>query len=1811
MADSTSQSPTVALVILSLLLMSFLVSLGMLLSIHLKRLLVIAGVAHLVTTNSQRARPPLLPSLSSQVPASSRVAASSTETFPVRRGSHLFKTDQAQASENGQELRVITALCLADQIVVLAAGSLIVWLSSSASRRNLATADMSWFPRMPFDHSLTAALLTLAVSVRPMLVAFISLGTALKVAFNVNVEAISTLRTVNWIQLIGLACLFTLPLPATMALISCSSRPRAASIILAVLLCLFSMVSVSTLVSLLCLVWAFRRLVAAEKLAAELNGVSLKLSRPGEELVAPTESLYALKVPGSVTSAASRPPDHVLDDTQHSSHLVDATTSALPSSMDPYQTANSLSQQAASFSQSVPRHRKNVSSVADQDFTGKKQSGWKEEAQSDASFFEADRAELDTMPVGMAITSDRPVGGEAQSQRSQSAQSQHGALPHGLDPHTPRDSATARMSPRSPMPVQSSELVDWPMDTRGGAFGVISALGAGRAFLSARRRMTDNATDISSWQGRHHHEELLRLELSSHEKSIAATIHIIALIVSSCCHTGLILPFLLRASSDTSHGDNVAALLLLAGLIVQAPIMSLQLGLTRSSQSTLQHEGLQVNRPTSRAFSQAPAEEHSLSDHHNHAPGHVSFSPKPLLLDPSRPGTPASTKTHFSVKSVPYAREHWTAGKVVRDAVLAPRSAVRRGFSLAFEVRPRLDILSQMEDLPPRSASAPDLLQPTEGVRSSSSSTAAELSQDWVFTSNTTEAGFAYPYTMDSDLSSPGRARHVEDYSSASAPLTPHLPGAWRTPWSRHRASQSGDPAHTRDFQLDGLSALILPQIAPGISLGSDIAISVNSLHQELQYAQEFSDYTRRLGSEGATTPESGWRSFREDRDRVLRQQSATFAIPLNLPDAVEGAERDSVLSLRHRSSNQSPTSTPSGPQPSVSQSQSANDSTPTSGTFQFYASNLMAGSPHGHRRSARESFLDQIVGLISSADASPDGKVAGSAVGDREVRPLSMFSSAAVGDHYENNIVAKTAEQEPKPDESLPSPFLKTMTIGGFKGSQKTPTGSLIMSMAAAGLATSGLASPSLTDTRRSLGSSLGLPDQSDASRPRSLVDGQKPSPTSSRVVSQSASKHDSRPVSGYRRSLGSELGLAESPDADESVGVGRGQGSSKRITAETDATDSSLSTEFVVSPDGTLEINSTPSSSSVRQPGQVQDSSPSIRAIVSSSTPWDEDQAEDEVVEQLTSSVSPEQTLDLRQMNAFDLHLYKWPKDEVMPTLYEVSEEATSSSEQSHVIRSVGQLIRCSPAQAGSSRQVEVSGDTDRDSASEIQEIIRFASPDDTLHPRSPASSTRSFGWAEIIHQERFATLAKLLALASTSPQRSGTGRQSTARMTAIIIAHGTPQRRSGVENGLATSPLNWSRRSPVEEPQTPARNGSDVGESFGLEVVSLLDSAQRRSAERIRNTPHAPKRASTAQSRSRRSVSALMGIVRRIPSGNREQRKFSIEESEGTSSPDVLPDVSSSVPLQDGVQTPAEASLSQQTTTSSPDWLMINGRPELGDSAYLEAELAEMLGSHSSRSAQTAVDTVTSKSSGEPPRAIDKVADMSSVLKEQSEATQIDKPAYLSNVSEGLEDASIRTKIRHFEKVSRIDEGKHSSSRQVSASSSSSQTLGQESRRTVSGETLATMSSGTSPATATRNPAAVYTAPLVSPRSRPLPPLPLTSHSRPSSSASQFLAPMAPCSPGCWPDDTPARVKRLSQMPEVAGAIEQLLFEEYNEAQGPLKSSSVPLPVGGRNDDENKEPGGDAWASPSPRGMLRKAARGPRPMPKAQVLRPSRFI
>jgi hypothetical protein len=150
-----------------------------------------------------------------------------------------------------------------------------------------------------------------------------------------------------------------------------------------------------------------------------------------------------------------------------------------------------------------------------------------------------------------------------------------------------------------------------------------------------------------------------------------------------------------------------------------------------------------------------------------------------------------------AVGSVAYEPQHWRAQTVVGDQVVESRPAYRRIASLLWATHPRLEVL------PPSSRGSSVGSKPRDDYCANASDEVA--ADEWQ------QAGAAGDCAPNG--ASPARA----------VGSTPQPPG--RFP-DDARQSAAGSLRRHSSFLLDGLSAMLLPKLVPGIHIGPNVRIA-------------------------------------------------------------------------------------------------------------------------------------------------------------------------------------------------------------------------------------------------------------------------------------------------------------------------------------------------------------------------------------------------------------------------------------------------------------------------------------------------------------------------------------------------------------------------------------------------------------------------------------------------------------------------------------------------------------------------------------------------------------------------------------------------------------------------------------------------------------------------------------------------------------------------------------------------------------------------------------------------------------------------
>ncbi|KAE8232963.1 hypothetical protein CF326_g2006 [Tilletia indica] len=182
--------------------------------------------------------------------------------------------------------------------------------------------------------------------------------------------------------------------------------------------------------------------------------------------------------------------------------------------------------------------------------------------------------------------------------------------------------------------------------------------------------------------------------------------------------------------------------------------------------------------------------------------------------------TAASAGMNDQVRSVRYRREHWNAGEVVGDRVARPRSALLRGISLLFDPRPRLEVLPFRAE--PEVDTGSQRLRPDAQPRNGPN---------------------GRPSTQDSvEELNLGRTRDGEQ-----APHTRPSQDRSGRPSTNARSRNGTSQTNSTAFQLDGLSAMLLPRLVPGLSIGPDVQVADDD---ERTLVEEYQNFYRRYLSD-------------------------------------------------------------------------------------------------------------------------------------------------------------------------------------------------------------------------------------------------------------------------------------------------------------------------------------------------------------------------------------------------------------------------------------------------------------------------------------------------------------------------------------------------------------------------------------------------------------------------------------------------------------------------------------------------------------------------------------------------------------------------------------------------------------------------------------------------------------------------------------------------------------------------------------------------------------------------------------------------
>lgn len=214
--------------------------------------------------------------------------------------------------------------------------------------------------------------------------------------------------------------------------------------------------------------------------------------------------------------------------------------------------------------------------------------------------------------------------------------------------------------------------------------------------------------------------------------------------------------------------------------------------------------------------------------------GHrVNFSPIPGGTQRSTIRRRSDIIDLATVGSVPYAAEHWRTGRVSGDRVVAPRSMLARAVSLLWEPHPKLETL-------PFSAK-PMLTQNggrSGGGRERADSYDSGSSAGWRVNIPKLAARqgrtVRETHLWGSAFDLVGRDVNREESGAFTGGT-----GPWDT-WSaddmatefRVASSIAGTGQRTpRELELDGLSAMLLPRLVPGLKIGPNVKLAKDDEH--------------------------------------------------------------------------------------------------------------------------------------------------------------------------------------------------------------------------------------------------------------------------------------------------------------------------------------------------------------------------------------------------------------------------------------------------------------------------------------------------------------------------------------------------------------------------------------------------------------------------------------------------------------------------------------------------------------------------------------------------------------------------------------------------------------------------------------------------------------------------------------------------------------------------------------------------------------------------------------------------------------------
>ncbi|CAO1622811.1 unnamed protein product [Sympodiomycopsis kandeliae] len=266
--------------------------------------------------------------------------------------------------------------------------------------------------------------------------------------------------------------------------------------------------------------------------------------------------------------------------------------------------------------------------------------------------------------------------------------------------------------------------------------------------------------------------------------------------------------------------------------------------------------------------------------------------------------------SNISVASIPYQSDHWRAGEVVRDQVLKPRSPWRRTANM-LDPKPVLDVLPDEIDTRDKGSTGTWLARarrkPVGTRQSAENHHISPLRINKVYTDmDKANADWESEFSGDEDCDE----HHGLTRTGVRAPTTPRKsPSSWGSPGTgrndfkgTHHTSHQATPEMSlpgsyfspdksssvmkkivndgigvgmspdvskregSKWALDGLSAMLLPHIAPGVRIGADVPVVEDD---ERNLIDQFEEHRSKL-AQG-----KDWWSLRQDQRNVVDSDEA------------------------------------------------------------------------------------------------------------------------------------------------------------------------------------------------------------------------------------------------------------------------------------------------------------------------------------------------------------------------------------------------------------------------------------------------------------------------------------------------------------------------------------------------------------------------------------------------------------------------------------------------------------------------------------------------------------------------------------------------------------------------------------------------------------------------------------------------------------------------------------------------------------------------------------------------------------------------